>query len=186
MHIPYASRLGKRIRTIQPGEYHVSAEDEMIGTMLGSCVSVCLHDPAAGVSGMNHFMLPGRIVLSDIMQDRSARYGVTAINELIRDMERAGARRERITAKLFGGGNVIAAMRETNTIPSDNVRLAMVMLELEDIPIDEMVVGGIYARKIIMEVKTGKVYLKSITRNEVIERLAKDEERYVRGRTVVA
>src|SRR5271157_1725933 len=109
MYIPRVDRLGKKVKIIQPGEYHVSAEDEMIGTLLGSCVSVCLHDPVTQVSGMNHFMLPGRIVQADIFQDRTARYGITAINELLAQMEAAGAFRERMTAKVFGGGHVIVS-----------------------------------------------------------------------------
>jgi chemotaxis protein CheD len=179
-------KFGKKIKIIQPGEYHVSTEDEMIGTMLGSCVSVCLHDTIARISGMNHFMLPGRIVHSDIFKDRSARYGVTAINELFMLMEKNGAQRKDMIAKVFGGGNVIPAMRETNTIPFDNVRLARLMLEIEDIPIDEMVVGGSYARKIIMEVRSGTVFMKSITRTDVLEKIKEKEYSYVKGGLVEA
>jgi chemotaxis protein CheD len=169
MYIPHATRLGKKVKIIKPGEYHVSAEDEIIGTLLGSCVSVCLHDPVTRVSGMNHFMLPGRIVKADILQDRTARYGITAINELLAQMERAGASRERLIAKVFGGGHVIVTAFETSTLPSDNIRLARVMLELEDIPIEEMAVGGSYGRKILMEAKTGKVYLKNLSHRSIIE-----------------
>jgi chemotaxis protein CheD len=167
MYIPHATRLGKKIKIIQPGEYHVSAEDEMIGTLLGSCVSVCLHDSVAGVSGMNHFMLPGRIVKADILQDRTARYGITAINELLAQMERAGATKEGLVAKVFGGGHVIVTAFETSTLPADNVRLARVMLELEDIPIEEIEVGGSHGRKILMEAKTGRVYLKNLSRKTI-------------------
>ncbi len=184
MHIPHSSRFGKKIKIIQPGELHVSGDDDMIGTMLGSCVSVCLHDPVKKISGMNHFMLPGRIVQADLLSDRSARYGVTAINELLVLMERMGAERKHLTAKVFGGGNVIPAMRDTNTIPFDNVRLARLMLEIEDIPIDEMVVGGTFARKIIMEVATGTVFMKSITKSDVLEQIKEKEYNYVRGRLV--
>ncbi len=173
MYIPHVDRLGKKIKIIKPGEYHVSSEDEMIGTLLGSCVSVCLHDSVTRVSGMNHFMLPGRIVKADILQDRTARYGITAMNELLAQMERAGASRERLTAKVFGGGHVIVAAFETSTLPSDNIRLARVMLELEDIPIEEMDVGGTHGRKILMEAKTGRVYLKNLSR-KTIEETMKD------------
>src|SRR5208337_4867371 len=180
MYIPHATRLGKKIKIIQPGEYHVTAEDEMIGTLLGSCVSVCLHDPVAMVSGMNHFMLPGRIVQADILQDRTARYGITAINELLAQMERAGASRERMTAKVFGGGHVIVSAFKTSALPSDNVRLARVMLELEDIPIEEMDVGGAHGRKILMEAKSGRVYLKNLSRRNIIEEVREREFIYLR------
>jgi hypothetical protein len=41
----------QKIHVIQ-GEYHVSADSNvMLTTVLGSCVSTCLHDPVAGVGG---------------------------------------------------------------------------------------------------------------------------------------
>ena len=84
MYLRHSSKYGKGIKIIHPGEYYVSSRDEIIGTLLGSCVSVCLIDLVSGISGLNHFMLPGRITSSNIFTDRSARYGVTAINELIK------------------------------------------------------------------------------------------------------
>lgn len=83
MYIKNSNKYKKRINVIQPGEYFVSDKDEMISTLLGSCVSVCLHDPVRFISGMNHFMLPGKISESDIYSDKSAKFGITAINYLI-------------------------------------------------------------------------------------------------------
>jgi len=178
MHIPHINRLEKKITIIQPGEFLASGDDEMIGTLLGSCVSVCLHDPVHRVSGMNHFMLPGRIVKADIFMDRSARYGISAINDLLALMEKIGATRKDLTAKVFGGGRVILNTFDSNTIPFDNIRLARVMLEMEDIPIVEMEVGGSCARKILMDVRDGKVFLKNIMSRKLIEKIDRDEHRY--------
>jgi len=41
-----------------PGEYYVTTSEEFVTTVLGSCVSTCIHDAVAGIGGMNHFMLP--------------------------------------------------------------------------------------------------------------------------------
>lgn len=43
-----------------PGEHYVTHANEMLVTVLGSCVSACIRDPVAEVGGMNHFMLPNR------------------------------------------------------------------------------------------------------------------------------
>ena len=43
---------------ILPGEYYVTANNEAIVTVLGSCVSACIRDKVFGIGGMNHFMLP--------------------------------------------------------------------------------------------------------------------------------
>jgi chemotaxis receptor (MCP) glutamine deamidase CheD len=46
-----------RIR-INPGGHYVTSGNELLVTVLGSCVAACIRDPVAGVGGMNHFMLP--------------------------------------------------------------------------------------------------------------------------------
>ena len=43
---------------ILPGEYYVTNHEEIITTVLGSCVSACVRDRVLGIGGMNHFMLP--------------------------------------------------------------------------------------------------------------------------------
>ena len=91
---------------ILPGEYFATDGDMALVTVLGSCVAACLRDPVAGVGGMNHFMLP-RDDTSGALS-RSARYGAYAMEVLINQLMRMGARRERLEAKVFGGGNVLA------------------------------------------------------------------------------
>ena len=43
---------------ILAGEYYATHCHEMITTVLGSCISVCIRDRTANIGGMNHFMLP--------------------------------------------------------------------------------------------------------------------------------
>jgi len=66
MYIRNAWKYGKPLKIIQAGEFFVSDTNEFIGTLLGSCISVTLHDPVNKISGLNHFMLPGRISSVDI------------------------------------------------------------------------------------------------------------------------
>ena len=54
-------KWNKTLVRVQPGDHYITShEDEMIVTILGSCVAACIRDPLAGVGGMNHFMLPER------------------------------------------------------------------------------------------------------------------------------
>jgi chemotaxis protein CheD len=179
MYVRTSIRYNKRINIIQPGEFYVSSEDEIISTLLGSCVAVCLHDPLNGLSGMNHFMLPGRISEADIFADRSAKYGITAINDLLHHMLKIGAVKNNLTAKVFGGGHITTINRDSLTIPHDNIRLAKLLIEMEDIPIVEFDTGDIYTRKLFMDVKTGTVYLKKTSRADVFQELdIRDREFY--------
>jgi chemotaxis protein CheD len=180
MYIRQSIKFGKDVKIIHPGEYYVSDENEFIGTLLGSCVAVCLIDKEKKISGMNHFMLPGRISKRDLLSDNKAKYGITAINKLMSSMIKHGASREHLVAKIFGGGHVLESAENTLSIPADNVRLARLMMEIEDIPIEEIDAGGNYTRKLMMDVKTGKVYLKRSTRKEIMEEIGKEEKEYAR------
>jgi chemotaxis protein CheD len=182
MYTRESSKYGKLVKMIHAGEYYTSAENELIGTLLGSCVAVCLYDRVRGISGMNHFMLPGRISKADIFQDRSAKYGIIAINRLLERLRELGARRDNLVAKVFGGGSMFEFERRLNTIPDENVRLAKIILELEDIPITELDTGGRFTRKVMMDVQSGRVYLKKTTSREVLERVFSDEMRYATRR----
>jgi chemotaxis protein CheD len=145
-------------------------------------VAVCPSYPAKKISGMNHFMLPGRITQRDIFTDKTARYGITAINELLKKMEEAGSVKKNLTAKIFGGGHVLESDMSSMTIPHDNVRIARVMMEIEDIPITHSDVGENYTRKLLLDVHSGKVYLKKSSRKEVMEQIAKRDTEFVERR----
>ncbi|MBP7901792.1 MAG: chemotaxis protein CheD [Spirochaetes bacterium] len=161
-------KYGKPMKIIYPGEYYVSSNDEYIATVLGSCISVCLHDSERKMSGMNHFMLPGKITKKDrsSCDEISSRYGITAIKNLIESMCRSGALKKNLKAKIFGGGNVIDLKRPQGPVAEGNIRLARVMVELEDIPIVLEDIGGKSTRKIIMEAQTGKVFLRRMGKKD--------------------
>jgi chemotaxis protein CheD len=179
LYIRHSYKFDKEIKIIHPGEFYVSSKDELIGTLLGSCISVCLFDRVKKISGMNHFMLPGRISLNDIFKDKSARYGITAINQLLSAMFNIGADKSSLEAKIFGGGHVLES-NNTITIPSDNIKLARVMMEFEDIPIEKSDVGMTFTRKLLMDVVTGKVYMKRTSRKEVIEDVEKRDTEFAK------
>jgi chemotaxis protein CheD len=158
------TKFGKKVHLIYVGDYHVDNSDIIIGTLLGSCISVCLFDPVTCIAGMNHFMLPGR--MTSIDQDRSAKYGISAISDLLSEMYKCGARKQNLQAKLFGGGAVLDLKEKTTSVTTGNVRIARIMMELEDIPIVEEDTGGKFIRKIFLEVKSGSVFVKKTLRSE--------------------
>src|SRR5688572_23908338 len=54
----YRNSHGQAIAKLLPGDFYVTCEDEILDTVLGSCVSACIRNPRLGIGGMNHFMLP--------------------------------------------------------------------------------------------------------------------------------
>ena len=86
--------------------YLTTRADEVIVTVLGSCVSACIRDVQTGVGGMNHFMLASDAAGQWGSDQKSTRYGNFAMEKLINELIKAGCPRERMEIKVFGGGNV--------------------------------------------------------------------------------
>lgn len=170
----YDPRFGARAIKILPGEYRVTDADVMLVTVLGSCVAACLRDPLAGVGGMNHFMLadarhsgPG---------SESARYGSYAMEVLINELLKRGARRERLEAKLFGGGAVLQGMTAT-AIGDSNGRFALDYLAAERIAVVAQDLYDVCARRLHYFPRSGRVALKRLPVSARSELLAR-ESRY--------
>ncbi|MBN2873587.1 MAG: chemotaxis protein CheD [Spirochaetales bacterium] len=157
------SRFEQNIITIHPGEYHVSGEDIIIATVLGSCVSVSLWDARMRLGGINHFMLPGDLDDADMAKSRNAKYGMFAIELLYNELLKRGSRKTDIIAKVFGGASVLHLASGPTKIPKGNVDFALAYLKTEGIPIAANDTGGILPRKIFFFAQTGKVLLKRIT-----------------------
>jgi chemotaxis protein CheD len=138
-----------------PGEFYVTRQaDEILVTVLGSCVSACIRDPVVGIGGMNHFMLAkGR---SGAWGDdpQSARFGNFAMEKLINELIKAGCARERMEIKVFGGGNVIDA---STAVGSDNAQFVMRYLEAEGLRCSAEDLGGAHPRRIHYYPSTGRV-----------------------------
>lgn len=99
------------------GEHFVTSDPTVVlSTILGSCVAMCLRDPVIGVGGMNHFLLPEG---DGAGTDAGRRYGAYAMELLINDVLKAGGRRERLEAKLFGGGRMFDGLRDVGRANAD-------------------------------------------------------------------
>lgn len=147
---------------ISPGEYYFTKENMMIVTVLGSCVSACIRDSVSGIGGMNHFMLPdGGSADKDSPVSESMRYGTYAMEVLINQLLRNGARRENLEAKIFGGGNVLRSFTTTN-VGDRNAAFVKKFLRDERIRVTGEDLLDIYPRKVYYFPKTGKVLVKKL------------------------
>lgn len=144
---------------ILPGEFYATADDEVIVTVLGSCVAACLMDPIAMVGGMNHFMLPVKKGQRDPDVFFAARYGAAAMEYLINNLLHLGAVRDRMVAKVFGGGKVMKGMTD---IGAQNIDFVRAFLRQESIPLWSEDLGGAFPRKVYFFPHTGQVLVKLI------------------------
>lgn len=159
---------------ILPGEYYVTANDEVIVTVLGSCVSACIRDKVFGIGGMNHFMLPANkdeLSSSGIFAE-STRYGNFAMEQMINDILKNGGMRKNLEVKLFGGGRVLKNM-QTLDIGKKNIDFVMKYIKDESLQLIAEDLGDVYPRKVLYFPLTGKVRVKKLRtmhNNTIVER----------------
>lgn len=171
MYRNYSRRLSKIVLTLTPGEYYVSHNSEVISSILGSCISACIFDVTNKIGGMNHFMLPDQIDPDNLLYTKTGRYGMYAMELLIGDLIKMGAERKNLKAKIFGGSNVLKFRTTEGNIPDSSIQFTKKFLEMEQIPLLNMDVGGTVGRKILFFTDTGTVLLKKlvgISKSEVI------------------
>ena len=151
--------------------------EEVLVTVLGSCVSACIRDPAAQIGGMNHFMLVQNKSGSSGAwgnEIESARFGNFAMEKLINGMLKLGCHRDRMEIKVFGGANVTNTRNEIGT---DNSKFVLQYLEAEGLRCTAQDLGGLHPRRIIYFPMTGKVVRRLLTGRDQNSAL-RDETNY--------
>jgi chemotaxis protein CheD len=135
-------------------------------TGLGSCVGVVLYDPLNKIGGMAHVMLPDSSLSKGIINE--AKYADTAIPRLIQELEKAGAERGFLTAKLVGGAQMFAfsTVNETMKVGLRNVEACKVILNQERIPVVAEDTGGNWGRTVELDSKTGHLSIRTVNQGE--------------------
>lgn len=146
-----------------PGEYYVTTDDEMITTVLGSCIAACIRDTELGVGGMNHFMLPETaafgVSATESVIGNAMRYGNYAMEHLINTILRNGGKRKNLEVKLFGGGKIIPTLGDVGL---KNVNFVLEYVDTEALTLVSHDLGDIYPRKVNYYPQTGRVRMKKI------------------------
>ncbi|MBD2858130.1 chemoreceptor glutamine deamidase CheD [Spongiibacter sp. KMU-158] len=168
IHGVYAAR-------VLPGQYYVTnAKDEMISTVLGSCIAACIRDRVLNIGGLNHFMLPEG---EGGMDGVAARYGTYAMEHLINDILKKGGKRQNLEIKIFGGGKI---MKGITDIGAKNIRFIKQFLATEGLVAEAEDLGLEFSRKVNYFPSTGRVLVKRL-RSLHLENIASEEAAYSRN-----
>lgn len=170
----YERDFSRNAVKIMPGEFFVSREDIVIGTVLGSCVSACIWDGGARVGGMNHFMLPGEDSSRSITA-ASGRYGAFAMEQLINELMKRGARKASMEAKVFGGGAVLRQLTSIN-VGERNASFVLDFLKLEGVRVMSQDLLDVHPRRVAFFPATGRVLCKKLVTADAT--LVSEEQRY--------
>lgn len=146
---------------IMPGEFYVTENEEIITTVLGSCIAVCIRDTKLAIGGMNHFMLPdaGPSTSASGGGINSAQYGVHAMEVLINTILANGGDRNRLEVKIFGGATVL---RSRTSVGETNINFVRTYLREEGMAINTENVGGTHPRKVIYFPFSGRTLMKKL------------------------
>lgn len=159
----FDTRFNRDAVKLLPGQYFATSADKLIVTVLGSCVAACIRDPIAKVGGMNHFMLPEATRADARGRSAATKYGLHAMTILIEELERLGGRRERMEAKVFGGGKVLNGFNKCD-VGQTNAAFVEDFLAKTGIPVIGRDLCQDYARKIYYTPASGDVCMKRIRR----------------------
>jgi chemotaxis protein CheD len=157
---PVSSGNGER-RTIylQAGQLTAASDSEVIVTILGSCVAICLWDTRLRLGGMNHYMLP----FPTTKQNVSPRFGTVAWTQLLHRVSDLGAQRPNLRAGIFGGACIMDAFRDdADHVGVRNVGLAEEQLRDAGIAVVQREVGGRRGRKLTFDTRTGHITVREL------------------------
>jgi chemotaxis protein CheD len=139
-----------------------TADDVLVTVGLGSCVAILLHDPEAMVGGLAHVLLPSPALSRQ--DGNPAKFPQSAVPRLLKLMTSAGARAERVTARLAGGASMFAALAPPGTVQMGerNLVAARQALSSNGVPLVGEAVGGDFGRTVRLRVRDGRVEISTV------------------------
>lgn len=136
---------------------------------LGSCVGIAIRDPVTKIGGLAHIMLPDSTAIRN-GQVNIAKFADTGIVELVRQMERLGALRSRMVAKIAGGAMMFPFNGSNGVnvgqVGERNVEATKAKLKELKIPIIAQDTGKNYGRTVIFYPETGDYVIRAVGKPE--------------------
>jgi chemotaxis protein CheD len=163
MNAHFNAHFDRKVVTIYPGEIYSSHDDEIISTVIGSCIAVALYDSKNQFGGLNHFMLAKENSNAGTLSRKELGcFGEYAISMLIDEMIKNGADYDKLVAKVFGGSSVLVIPSSGTNVCDQNTSFAFDCLKARGIPVIGSDTGGVEPRKIFFETKTARIWLKKL------------------------
>ncbi len=137
---------------------------------LGSCVGIAIRDTSNKIGGLAHIMLPDSKAMKNAQQNL-AKFADTGVEELVKQMEKLGAKRSRMVAKIAGGATMFSFQGSgTNVgqVGDRNVDAVKAKLRELKIPILASDSGAKYGRTVIFYPESGDFHIRAVGKPESI------------------
>jgi chemotaxis protein CheD len=147
-------------------DLQVASGNDILRTILGSCVGICLYDKKAQIGGMSHIMLPSKKARAS----SDKKYADSAIPLLLKEMEKNGAEQSRITAKIIGGATMFNISENSLMSEIGKNNIAKVKSILKDLKIKIVAedLGGDYGRTVDFFIHNGEIKIKSLGQDDKV------------------
>ena len=136
---------------------------------LGSCVGIALRDPVTKIGGLAHVMLPDSTAIRNSSQN-VAKFADTGIVELVNQMEKLGANKARLEAKIAGGATMFQFNTNNGTmmIGERNVEASKQKLAELNIPLLAQDTGANYGRTVTYYPETGEFHIRAVGKAQTV------------------
>lgn len=136
---------------------------------LGSCIGIAIVDPVTKIGGLAHIMLPDSTAIRNSQQN-IAKFADTGIAELVNQMIKIGAKKERMVAKIAGGAMMFAfkSQSDLTMVGQRNASASKQKLKELGIPLLAEDTGANYGRTVIFYPETGEFHIRAVGKEETI------------------
>jgi chemotaxis protein CheD len=134
--------------------------DVLVTYSLGSCIGVCLYDPALHVGGMLHYQLPTAKMDAERARSKPFMFADTGMKLLLDRLVTMGANKKRLHVRLAGGATMATGPQGFD-IGKRNYLAIRKILWSEAMFIDAEDVGGGVARSLYLDMADGTVTVRS-------------------------
>ncbi|MDG4474613.1 chemotaxis protein CheD [Thiovibrio frasassiensis] len=154
------------IITLSPGQLLISAQASIVSTILGSCISLCLHSEKMRIGAICHGILPRQ---SKLPIPGHFPYLDTAVPHMLETMRsRFGLTPSELTVKLFGGASVLqprTTAAHGPAIGQQNIAATLEALTRFGLAPHVQKTGGTEGYKIFFNTATGEVFVRRLPHN---------------------
>lgn len=139
---------------IADGRVSNDPEQVLATYALGSCIAIAIHDPAAQVGGMLHFMLPDSTIDADKARRNPWMFADTGIPRLFQQAYEMGADKRRLVVRAAGGANVMGDGGFFQIGKRNGLAMRKILWKA-GVLLKEEITGGSASRSVYLDVGTG-------------------------------
>ncbi|MCL7414504.1 MAG: chemotaxis protein CheD [ANME-2 cluster archaeon] len=149
-------------RRVNMAEMVISSDNDVLAIHgLGSCLGLTIYDKSEGIGGMSHIMLPCN--LANRPNVKPGKFVDSAIDEMVRELEKLGCNKKNLVAKICGGSMMFQTSKDSeNCIGTKNIVQSKKLLKEKGIPLLAEDVGGNYGRIVEFDVKSGRMIIRTV------------------------